>query len=313
MGKWDLSILYDGVDTDKFKNDVSALEAAIDEAVSLKDKCENLSSEELIRSYIDVSEKINTLAKKLIIYVNLRYSANTKDTEAASALGMLINTASRVAGADARLKRKISEIQELEKIIDADPALAEYRYFLLNIKEEAKHLLSDGEETVFAKMSISGATAFSDMHSALTSGLTLDFDGKEITLSQVRNLAYSPDADTRRRAYEGEQKAYDKIKDAISFALNSIKLQVISECELRKYDSPLDKALSDSRMSRATLDALLFAMEEYMPAFRKYLKAKAKALGHKGSLPFYDLVAPMGKSDTGYTVEDAKEYLDVLG
>ena len=62
-------------------------------------------------------------------------------------------------------------------------------------------------------------------------------------------------------------------------------------------------------MKRETLDALLSAMEEYLPVFHKYLRAKAKALGHEGGLPWYDLFAPMGKSDVTYTVEDAKGYL----
>ena len=62
-------------------------------------------------------------------------------------------------------------------------------------------------------------------------------------------------------------------------------------------------------MQQATLDALLGAMQEYMPAFRKYLKAKAKALGHEGGLPWYDLFAPMGKSDKKYTTEEARDYL----
>ena len=62
-------------------------------------------------------------------------------------------------------------------------------------------------------------------------------------------------------------------------------------------------------MKKETLDALIGAMQEYLPAFRKYLKAKAKALGHEGSLPFYDLFAPMGKNDKVYSVEDAKNYL----
>ena len=158
-------------------------------------------------------------------------------------------------------------------------------------------------------MSISGASAWSDLQSNLTSGVSVDYEGEEITLSTVRNLAYSPDADVRRKAYDAELACYGKIKDSVALALNSIKLQVLTECELRGYESPLDKSLYQSRMRRSTLDALITAMKEYLPAFHKYLRAKAKALGHEGGLPWYDLFAPMGKSDKTYTVEDAKNYL----
>ena len=180
---------------------------------------------------------------------------------------------------------------------------------LLNIKRDSKYLLADGEEAVFAKMSISGANAWSDLQSSLTSSVMVDYDGKKIPLSSARNLAYDKDPAVRKNAYEAELKCYESIKDSVAFALNSIKLQVLSECEMRGYESPLHKTLYTSRMKKETLDALISAMEEYMPVFRKYLKAKAKALGHEGGLPWYDLFAPMGKSDKTYTVEDAKDYL----
>lgn len=72
---------------------------------------------------------------------------------------------------------------------------------------------------------------------------------------------------------------------------------------------PLDKALYQSRMKRETLEALLGAMDEYMPKFWQYLRAKAKALGYENGLPWYELFAPMGKSDKKYTTQDAKDYL----
>ena len=81
----------------------------------------------------------------------------------------------------------------------------------------------------------------------------------------------------------------------MAFALNSIKLETISDCQLRGYASPLDRTLEKSDMKRETLDAMLGAMEEYMPKFRQYLRAKGKALGHENGLHGYDLFAPMGK------------------
>ena len=50
---------------------------------------------------------------------------------------------------------------------------------------------------------------------------------------------------------------------------------------------------------------MLGAMVEYLPKFRQYLKAKAKALGHANGLPWYDLFAPMGESGKKYTIEEA--------
>ena len=306
---WDLSILYNGFSDPEYGKDLKALEEEIAAVAALADKAESVSAEELVKGYVESSERLSELASKLIIFANLKYSANTADMEAASYLGRIMAMMSATAAPSAKVSKLIAGIEELDAIIASNPALAEYRYILNNIKRDSKYLLGDGEEAVFAKLSISGASAWSDLQSSLTSSVKVPYNGEEITLSVVRNLAYSPDPAVRKAAYEAELKCYEGIKDSVAFALNSIKLQVLNECELRGYESPLAKTLYTSRMKKETLDALISAMEEYMPVFRKYLKAKASALGHKGGLPWYDLFAPMGKCDKTYTVEDAREYL----
>ena len=309
MGKWNLDILYTGFDTEEYKNDLARMNELIPELVALANECKNMSAKQLLCEYVKGSEEISELVEKLAIYANLRYSANTRDTEAASMLGIIMQSMSATAAPNAVIEKAISEIDDLDGVIASTPELQDYKYLISNIKRDSRYLLSDKEETVFAKMSLSGANAWSDLQSNLTSSVKVNYEGEKITLSAVRNLAYSPDADVRRKAFEAEIACYDSIKESVAFALNSIKLQVLTECELRGYESPLAKSLYQSRMKKETLDALIGAMQEYLPSFRKYLKAKAKALGHEGSLPFYDLFAPMGKNDKVYSVEDAKNYL----
>ena len=309
MGKWNLDILYTGFDTVEYQNDLARLKELIPELVTFAKECKNMSAAELLTEYVKKSEEMSGLVEKLAIYANLRYSANTRDTDAASMLGIIMQSISATAAPTAVIEKTISEIDDLDGVIASAPHLKEFEYLIKNIKRDSRYLLSDKEETVFAKMSLSGASAWSDLQSSLTSGVKVKYEGEEITLSAVRNLAYSPDAEVRRKAFEAEIACYDSIKESVAFALNSIKLQVLTECELRGYESPLAKSLYQSRMKKETLDALLGAMQEYLPAFRKYLKAKAKALGHEGALPFYDLFAPMGKNDKVYSVEDAKNYL----
>ena len=307
--QWDLSILYNGFDTPEFKADMAAFDAAIAEVIAFSSNLASVTAEELLLGYIESSTRLSSLAEKLIIYANLRYSANTADTEAVSTMGVLMGKLSATAAPSAAVNKAIAKIENIEQIIEKNEILKEHSYLLLNIVKDSKHLLSDAEESLFSEMNISGASAWSDLQSNLTSSLKVDYKGETITLSGVRNLAYDPDPEVRRAAFEAELAAYPKIETATAFALNSIKLQVINEAARRGYASPLAKALDNSAMKQETLDALLTAMQEYMPVFRKYLRAKAKALGHEGGLPWYDLFAPMGKSDKKYTTEDARNYL----
>ena len=307
--QWDLTILYNGFDTPEFAKDMEAFDEAIDEVLSFGDSLSDYAPEALLLKHIELEAKISFLAEKLFIYSNLRYSANTADTEAASTMGVLMGKLSATAAPSAAINKAISKIDNIESIIENNEILKEHSYRILTIVKNSKHLLSDAEEELFATMNISGASAWSDLQSTLTSSLKVDYKGEQITLSTVRNLAYDPDGEVRKAAFEAELAAYPKVETSVAFALNSIKLQVINEAARRGYSSPLAKALDNSSMKQETLDALLTAMNEYMPAFRKYLKAKAKALGHEGGLPWYDLFAPMGKSDKKYTTEEARDYL----
>ena len=110
-------------------------------------------------------------------------------------------------------------------------------------------------------MDISGASAWSQQQGHLTSSVTVDFRGQTTNLSAIRNMAYDADPAVRREAYEAELACYPKISDAVAFSLNSIKLQVINECELRGYASPLEQTLIGARMQRKTLDAMFSAID----------------------------------------------------
>ncbi|MCI8600859.1 MAG: M3 family oligoendopeptidase [Oscillospiraceae bacterium] len=309
LDRWDLGILYTGFDDPAMAEDLKALDGAVAAYNELAAKTEMFPHAELIGRYLAQSEAMQALTSKLYIYANLRYSGDTTDAEASSMAGRLMAKMSAVAAADTRLQQAIAGFEDLETILAEDEKLSEYRFLLTNIQKDSQYLLSAKEEELFARMNISGASAWEDLQSSLTSTVQVDYRGDTIPLSAARNLAYNPDPAVRRDAYQAELACYDKIRDSVAFSLNSIKLQVLNECELRGYESPLQKALYKARMKRETLDALLDAMQEYLPKFWQYLKAKAKTLGHGNGLPWYDLFAPMGKSDRKYTVEEARDYL----
>ena len=306
---WDLSILYKDFDDPAFTGDMAALDQAIAAVNALAGEAAGMDHSQLVHRFLQVQEQVEELTNKLFIFCSLRCSANTADTKANSLGDQLSAKLSGCAAANASLRRTVAGLEDLDAIMDADPALEPYRFLLESIRRDSKYLLTDREEELFARMNISGASAWETLRDNLTSSVKVEYNGGVTNLSAIRNLAYDPDPAVRKSAYEAELACYDKIKDSVAFALNSIKMQVINECQVRGYASPLDKALYQSRMKRETLDALLGAMDEYMPKFWQYLRAKGKALGHENGLPWYELFAPMGKSDKKYTTQDAKDYL----
>lgn len=307
--KWSLEVLYSGFDDPKFQSDLNKLDELIEVknafAATLGEKDARTTAKEALL----FTEKFTEVFYSLMEYCSLRQSADTNDGEAVSYYGRVIQKYTNSVKSSVAIDKYLGTLENLDEVIGDDELLNEYSYYLHELQKDMKYYLSEEVEEALGEMSMSGSSAWSDLQSYLTSSVKVDYNGETTTLSSIRNKAYDADPEVRKAAYEAELAAYDKIKDAIAFSLNSIKMADLSECRLRGHASPLDKVLFNSKMQRATLDALLEAMKEYMPNFHSYLRAKAEALGHKNGLPWYDLFAPMGKSDKKYTVEEAKAYL----
>ena len=307
--EWSLDVLYKGFDDPRLAQDMAKVDEKIAELNALAAKLTDMSGRDALLAYIRLSEEMTRLVSDLYSFAGLRSATNARDNEASSALGRLMAKLGSTAKAETAARKHIARLEDLDALIESDPILKEYEYLLKNIREEDKHTLSEDCEQIMALYNISGASAWSDLHGFLTSTVTADYRGEKLNLSSVRNLAYDPDPAVRKDAYDAELACYDKIKDSIAFSLNSIKLQVINGARLRGFASPLEQTLFGAHMKRETLDALLGAMNEHFAIFRRYLKVKARALGHRNGMPWYDMFAPMGGTDKKYTAEEARDYL----
>ena len=306
---WNLDPIYKGFDDPAFEADMAALKGEVEAIAAFAEALPGMEPTQGLRQGIELQEKFSNLVGKLAGYASLRQSANTKDPSAGSQMGRVMALYSNVAAPFAAFKDWASKLPNLMELVEADGELKEYTFLFKNMADSSKYMLPGIGEAVMAKMGMSGGDAWSDMQQYLTSTVPVSYRGTITNLSSIRNLAYDPDPAVRKDAYEAELACYDRIKDAVAYALNSIKLETISDCQLRGYASPLHRTVERNDMKMETLEAMLSAMDEYAPKFWQYLKAKAKALGHENGLPWYDLFAPMGSSSTKFTTEDARNYL----
>ena len=305
---WNLNPIYTGFDDPRFEEDLQALRRTVRD---LEELTQHLTGDSaaLLKRGLTLQEHLQELAEKLLCYAELRQAACTTDAEAGSKIGKIMGVYSDSAAPVAAFEGWLAAIPDLDSLIASDPLFEEYRFILERKKLGSLHLLPSIGEKVMAKLKISGSNAWAELQQYLTSTVKVTYRGEEINLSAVRNLAYSAEAEVRKDAYEAELACYRPIEDSVAYALNSLKLETLNECELRGYESPLARTLEQSNMEKKTLDAMFAAIDQKLPMFRRYLKAKAHALGHENGLPWYDLFAPMGKSSTRFTTQDARDYL----
>lgn len=314
--KWSLKELYDSFTCEKFQNDMNSLDCHIEKLNKLADEvCESHDREkEKLENYIEELQSFSSYIEKLMSFVNLTISVESKNTKALKCSDILDQKLSLLSVFNTRMNKWISEIENIDLIINESQLLKEHEFFIKEIVRKSSHILSENEESIIAQMKNNGSTAWSKYKDLLISNhkVEIEVNGelKKLPLTVVLNMAYSNSKEERKKAYDAEIESYKSIEDGVAAALNAIKGEVITVCKLRGYDSPLNMTLENSRMDRESLEAMLSAMKESLPVFRKYLRRKAELLGYKNGLPFYELYAPVVEANMEYSYEDGKAFVE---
>ncbi|MDP4091488.1 MAG: M3 family oligoendopeptidase [Bacillota bacterium] len=312
---WSLKELYSSFDGEDFKGDMAKFDEYIEEYKSWVQKVTSDYNDVLkkLETYIDTESKGLDLITRLSSFAELTSSVDTKNERALKNLEILQVKGASTAEYNAKLQRWIGGIPNLDQVIESSPKLKEHTFMLKEIVEKSRYLLSDREEAVIARMRNTGSSAWTKLKDLLTSTLRVDIElegeKKQLPLSIIRNMAYEEDRELRKKAYEAELASYPKIEDSIAASLNGIKGEVITVCDMRGYESPLQETLVKSWMDEETLEAMLKAMREYFPAFRKYYRKKGELLGSKNGLSFFDLFAPVGKMEKQFNYEEGKKFV----
>ena len=315
---WELSGLYRGFDDPAFAGDMQALERNTAQARALLSQGGGRPAGEVLAELIRRMEELQCLSARLGNMVALTLAADANDQGALLQYDRLCQREVEMSQLLSQAARYTAGIDNLAALCKNDPLLARHEYLLRCWQREAAHTIDPALEGVVLQMRVTGGEAWSKLRDDLDAGHTvrcvLGEKEQVLTLSQVRNLAYSPDPQVRKAAYQAELAAYPAIEQPMAACLNGIKGEAITLLPLRRYPSALDQSMDQARITRPILDALIGAMEEALPTFRRYLRLKAKALGHQGGLPFWDLFAPLGQAPQPYTLDQARQLLvRVLG
>jgi len=312
--RWNLDDLYTSFESDEFLRDFELAKQEVKDRNSWAK--ENLKSSEnamqKLEMFINRGNEFK-LFQKIGSYANLAGSVDDENEAAKKYLDIFRTELADLAVSEVMFNSFVGSLSNLQELIDASPILKEHEFMLTEIMKNNKYMLSEKEEIILAKYRTTGSMAWSNMRNQITSTLKIDVmvegEEKSLPLTAVRNLAYSANAQTRKAAYFAEQQGYEEVEKPTAAALNSIKGEALTNVKLRGYKDALDMTLVNYKMQKETLDAMLSSMESFLPSFRRFYKKKAQILGHSGSLPFYDIFAPVGKVDLTFSYAEAKDFI----
>ncbi len=301
--RWSLNELYASFDDQNFQCDIEKLKNILED---MKKYPFLECTYEHLKAYLKQENESEDLLERLFSFVNLHMSVDTHNEEALKYFSLLEGIIASFADSLALIQKWVAKFS-FENIDDKD--IKEHLFILQEIKKQSQYLLDEKSEMVLANMKRTGSSAWLQYKDQLISSLMIDIDHQSYPLTEVLNMAYSQDKEIRKKAYEAEIEAYKDIELGVASALNAIKGEAITIAQMKGYDSVLQRTLVDSRMSQKTLDVLLSTMQKSLSMFEKFHRLKAKYLGYANGLPWYELYAPLIKTDHSYPYSKGCEFV----
>ncbi len=323
---WDLSNVYPGLESDEFAQAVHRLTTGLDE-MDAYIQAHGITRggpvpqgpavlADVLAGYLDRMNALLSHSGTLGAYCQSFFSTNSYNTVARRKQSELELLGVRLERQAVRFRGWIGTVAEQAELFEAALALEgpphEHAFQLREAAEQSRYLMSTDEETLAAELSLSGGRAWQKLQAVVITQVKVPFEREgrleDVPMSVIQTLRTDPDGELRRRAYEAELEAWKVVREPLAACLNGVKGTVNTLDRRRGRTDCLHQPLDQARIDRQTLEAMLGAVADSLPAFRRYFRHKASLLG-KEALPWWDLMAPVGRSERRYAFSEARDLL----
>ena len=234
--RWDMSNVYPSLESKEFKEavkdykkQVARLEDFFDKKISkagAKTRAKELAP--LVGEAINRLNQIQTLSDTIGPFIYAYISTDSRNKAATRILSEFEQASLPTDKLIVRFRSWLGKVEgKLDKITAKNEAAKAHAFLLNEWAEQSKYQMSDEQEGLAAELSLSGGNAFGKLQGTVTSQLSVDFelDGKiqKLPMPALINLRSHPDENTRHRAYEAENKAWETVKETLAACLNGVK------------------------------------------------------------------------------------------
>jgi oligoendopeptidase F len=317
---WDMTTVFPSMDSAEFEAGFNAVTGGIDSLVALFDKhnvarrTTSEADDAFVAAYEEVIDALGSLQDRLrtlAVYISCFTTTNAQD-ELAKSRESLLNT--RMVALNKLYTRLNAWVgtTDVDALISKSETAKSLEFAVRRAAFLAVHQMAAGEEDLASELASPGISGWAKLHGNLTALLTADVtvngETRKLPMSAIRSMATDADRAVRKAAYEAEIAAWETAALPLAAALNGVKgyQQVVRR--RRGFTTDVEPTLFANGISQKTLDAMQQACTETFPAFRRYMAAKARALGLE-KLAWYDVSAPLGGESKRWSWAEAEQFI----
>lgn len=309
--RWDFSPIYPNWDA--WEAGMREMETKADAFAKLKGSLSH-GPDAVLKAYVAFDE-VGKLQYRLYRYPQLQRDVDTRDQAVAGRFQRVAALFSKFDTATAWFTPELLGVPQatMQRWLDATPALAPYRFPILDAYRRAAHTLDEKGERL---MSLAGRFAdtpretYSELSTSDIKFPTLTLaDGGSVTLtpgSYAALLENNRNQADRAKAAAAHVGAYATTAHTFASLYNAVLQRDWFVAQARNFPTTLDAALDTNAVPRQVVQTLIEATRAGTAPLQRYFRLRKKLLGLDTYHP-YDGSLPLFKSDKTYPYDAARE------
>ena len=308
--KWNVNDIYE--------ND-EAWHAAIAEVKELLPKLEafkgQLTNAENVLACFKLRDEISMHLEKFYAYAGLSSDADSSDQHFQALKGEAEGVYALISNACAFIEPELLANGE-EKVTEFAnvPALADYKFNMLDMVRNASHTLSADKEELLAQSSLAtggGASAFRALTNAdMKFPAAKDSEGKEHPLSNGSYLLLveAKDRELRKDAFIKLHQTYGDYRNTFAATMTANCRSSRFHSTVRNYKNTLEASLDADNIPVSLYDGLIDAVHANLEPLHDYIALKKDLLG-LDELHYYDMYVALNNEEESFacSFDDAKQ------
>ncbi len=309
--KWDFAPIY--ASWEAWEAGIKDMEAKMAEYAALKGTLAQ-GPDALLRAY-RLADEIGQLQYKIYYYTGLQRDVDLRNNAISARLQRVQAIFAKFGTATAWFNPELLSIPQatVEKWLGETPALATYRFPILNAFRQQQHVLDEKGEKLLsfaARFSSTPGAIFQELSTSDIKFPAVTFsDGKELTLSPgtyQQILQTNHNQADRAKAFAAYHNVYATTNNTYAAIYNGILQRGWFSAQARNYSSTREAALDSDNVPVSVLENLVATTRAGTAPLQRYHRLRKKLLGLETYHP-YDSLIPVYQVEKTYPYDTSKD------
>ncbi|SEA16316.1 oligoendopeptidase, pepF/M3 family [Thalassobacillus cyri] len=258
---------------------------------------------------VDLLQSVTKRIREIGAFVSCLTAQNVKDVKAKEWLAKRSQLGAQYGNILTKLDQKFIQVDEdsWSRLLQQE-MVAPIAFVLDERRGRAKEKLPLEQESLINDLSVDGYHSWGQMYNSMVGKMTIDFQGKELSVGQASNKLSSSNREVRKEVAGKLKEAWRGQSDLFTETINHLAGFRLQTYKHRGWKNVLKEPLDFNRMSGKTLDAMWTAITKHKDTYKTYLQRKADLLG-LDKLSMYDVGAPLEETEQTMSYDEGAAFI----